>query len=554
MSRIWINLYQYPEPIRAHFGGVVCHFAVIAVAGNVRGAAARGWNFGTARLFVVYGDNYVEFPITPRCPPAASLRCCRTIAITSPKAAKWVWRGQSHPALPGKAFVWRGVEPLGEHAMCSCASLICSTTCSSSWRARLRTRHFPAHVFEAGAELRGVISLFRPMPPDDRAGHAVRGRSAVRGADRRGGKIGARGGRPFFRSPPPWPISIWTARLQQARRGARALGGAGEQADGQPHPNCVGDDGEQPSCAGCEARDRRWASTCCSKVPLALCPAELEPLVEMARGAGLVYQKLASTTAFIPPCSARSLYYRRNTIGRLLHGSARHGQGGRLGLENEWRARPEVSGGGELLDQGVHLIDSARWFFDGDIAGRGSGVAHGFLANRSARRSRAWRRLDFTTGTRFSLEVSLTQWKNLFLHHLELVKSVAPIAIEGLGSSYGTERLTFDLEAERVLAFQRSKRRSSPTSTSAGARNGRRWSCRSATAANRADPAADAPGLPARDRACSAGAVRLSEDGRAMNRRAVLHRPRRGAVRAVPSEALRLRSTTLKEFIFLERR
>ena len=41
---------------------------------------------------------------------------------------------------------------------------------------------------------------------------------------------------------------------------------------------------------------------------------------------------------------------------------ARYGHGGRVGYDREWRANAEVSGGGELIDQGVHLIDLARWF------------------------------------------------------------------------------------------------------------------------------------------------------------------------------------------------
>ena len=31
-------------------------------------------------------------------------------------------------------------------------------------------------------------------------------------------------------------------------------------------------------------------------------------------------------------------------------------------MENEWRMNPDLSGGGELLDQGVHLIDLALFF------------------------------------------------------------------------------------------------------------------------------------------------------------------------------------------------
>ena len=45
----------------------------------------------------------------------------------------------------------------------------------------------------------------------------------------------------------------------------------------------------------------------------------------------------------------------------------RYGHGGRVGYEREWRADPALSGGGELIDQGVHLIDLARWFL-GDFA------------------------------------------------------------------------------------------------------------------------------------------------------------------------------------------
>ena len=40
----------------------------------------------------------------------------------------------------------------------------------------------------------------------------------------------------------------------------------------------------------------------------------------------------------------------------------RYGQGGRIGYDKEWRADPKLSGGGELIDQGVHLIDLAGWF------------------------------------------------------------------------------------------------------------------------------------------------------------------------------------------------
>ena len=44
-----------------------------------------------------------------------------------------------------------------------------------------------------------------------------------------------------------------------------------------------------------------------------------------------------------------------------MHLRARYGHGGRLGYDREWRAQPERSGGGELVDQGMHLLDLTHW-------------------------------------------------------------------------------------------------------------------------------------------------------------------------------------------------
>ncbi len=49
-------------------------------------------------------------------------------------------------------------------------------------------------------------------------------------------------------------------------------------------------------------------------------------------------------------------------LGDLMFVRARYGHGGRVGYEQEWRANPAISGGGEGIDQGMHLIDLARWF------------------------------------------------------------------------------------------------------------------------------------------------------------------------------------------------
>ena len=64
-------------------------------------------------------------------------------------------------------------------------------------------------------------------------------------------------------------------------------------------------------------------------------------------------------------------------LGELMFIRARYGHGGRLGYEKEWRANPDKSGGGEIIDQGSHLIDLSRMFL-GDFNNI-KGLAHTFF-------------------------------------------------------------------------------------------------------------------------------------------------------------------------------
>ena len=95
--------------------------------------------------------------------------------------------------------------------------------------------------------------------------------------------------------------------------------------------------------------------------PAARCAAELAPVAEAAaRICALV--RVGFNHRFHPaPMKARELVD-TGALGELMFLRARYGHGGRPGYDREWRARPEISGGGELIDQGVHLIDLSRWF------------------------------------------------------------------------------------------------------------------------------------------------------------------------------------------------
>ena len=125
-------------------------------------------------------------------------------------------------------------------------------------------------------------------------------------------------------------------------------------------------------------------------------------------------------------------------LGPLMFLRGRYGHGGRIGYEKEWRADPKLSGGGELIDQGVHLIDLAGWFLGSFEKIEGHATTsfwrmpvddNAFLSLRTATGQTAW------------LHVSCTEWKNMF--SLEIYGRDAKLQIDGLGGSYGVERLIY---------------------------------------------------------------------------------------------------------------
>lgn len=125
-------------------------------------------------------------------------------------------------------------------------------------------------------------------------------------------------------------------------------------------------------------------------------------------------------------------------IGELMFIRARYGHGGRPGYDREWRADPARAGGGELIDQGVHVIDLARWFL-GDFTDV-SGFAHTYFWDMPVD-DNAFLLLRTATARAAFLHVSCTEWKNLF--SLEIYGRCGKLHIEGLGGSYGPERLAW---------------------------------------------------------------------------------------------------------------
>ena len=124
-------------------------------------------------------------------------------------------------------------------------------------------------------------------------------------------------------------------------------------------------------------------------------------------------------------------------FGPLMYIRARYGHGGRVGYDKEWRADPKIAGGGELLDQGVHLIDLCRWI-GGEFDLKSAHVGTYFWDMPVE--DNGFMLLGSPDGKRHAhLHASCTEWKNLF--DFEIFLRYAKIQVWGLGRSYGTEEL-----------------------------------------------------------------------------------------------------------------
>lgn len=148
--------------------------------------------------------------------------------------------------------------------------------------------------------------------------------------------------------------------------------------------------------------------------------------------------KVGFNHRYHPAISRAHELFESGSIGSLINMRFRYGHGGRPGYENEWRGSMELAGGGELTDQGVHILDLANWF-----AGLPEYV---FCMKQTAvwplspLEDNAFALLRYEHGAVVNFHSSWTQWKNLF--SMEIFGTLGALIVEGLGKSYGVERLT----------------------------------------------------------------------------------------------------------------
>jgi predicted dehydrogenase len=171
--------------------------------------------------------------------------------------------------------------------------------------------------------------------------------------------------------------------------------------------------------------------------PGARCAAELEAVKTAAAKSGALIRIGFNHRYHRAFQKAREIFD-RGVLGEMMFIRGRYGHGGRVGYEKEWRAKPEVSGGGEGIDQGMHLVDLARWFLGDFVHVEGYATTYywdmpvddnSFYLLRTEKNQMAL------------LHATWTEWKNLF--SFEIYGKHAKLEISGLGGSYGVERLAY---------------------------------------------------------------------------------------------------------------
>lgn len=130
------------------------------------------------------------------------------------------------------------------------------------------------------------------------------------------------------------------------------------------------------------------------------------------------------------------------SIGNIYFIRAVYGHGARRGYEKEWRRKKTLSGGGELIDQGVHLIDLIRWFV-GRTPEWTFAQKRTYLWSPESLEDNSFFILGWGNspkGIIAQVHASCTQWKNRF--SLEIYGENGAVDVNGLTGSYGEEKLT----------------------------------------------------------------------------------------------------------------
>ena len=172
--------------------------------------------------------------------------------------------------------------------------------------------------------------------------------------------------------------------------------------------------------------------------PGALNSREFEQIITSHKNSAKTKIHVGYNHQFHPAILKAKEICKSEEFGKIMFLRGRYGHGGRIGYESEWRATKSLSGGGELIDQGSHLIDLAITFLGELKLDYASTPTYYWDMDVE---DNVFMSLKNQDGAIAFLHASCTEWKNMF--SLEIYGEKGKVEISGLGGSYGQETITF---------------------------------------------------------------------------------------------------------------
>jgi predicted dehydrogenase len=164
--------------------------------------------------------------------------------------------------------------------------------------------------------------------------------------------------------------------------------------------------------------------------------SELHELIELKNEHNAIV-RVGFNHRYHPAITKARRLIENGSIGDLMHMRARYGHGGRKGYDREWRSDPALAAGGELVEQGIHIVDLSRWFLGTFTEVEGFATTSFWDQQLDDNAFLTLRTEDLKTAF---MHVSCTEWKNTF--SLEIYGRDGKIQVDGLGGSYGVEKCT----------------------------------------------------------------------------------------------------------------
>jgi predicted dehydrogenase len=173
----------------------------------------------------------------------------------------------------------------------------------------------------------------------------------------------------------------------------------------------------------------------CEK-PLARSAPEADEVIALAKESGLVL-KTGFNYRYMDHVSKAKELLESESLGPLYFLRCRYGHGGKPGYENHWCTDLDLSGGGALLEQGIHIVDLVRY-----LLGEPTEVlafASRFFWDFAAVEDNCFLLLKTKSSQTAQIHVSWTQWINIF--SLEIFGRDGYLQLSGRDGHYGPQRV-----------------------------------------------------------------------------------------------------------------